>query len=159
MVQTSTLVAFVALFLQVGCVFSLDLASCNASSGFDWSYNSLDQDPCAVATFLGGVCNGGEYEIPAINSTEFYNGPSSSTQTDCRCSTVFYSLLMACGECQEASTITWTGYSANCSIVYDQVFPESIPSGTVVPHWAYLDVVTSNNFDATNAELAGGRFI
>ncbi|KAE9410440.1 hypothetical protein BT96DRAFT_376180 [Gymnopus androsaceus JB14] len=154
-IVSTLLTASVALLFQVGRVLSADLASCNSSAGFDWSFNSLGQDPCTVATFLGGACSGGEFQIPAITSTEFYSGPNSTAQTACRCSTVFYALLMACGECQEASTTTWTGYSADCPTVYNKVFPESIPAGTVVPHWAYLDVVTPNQFNATAAQLAG----
>lgn len=118
------------------------------------------------------------FRIPAITSTEFYSGPNSTAQTACRCSTVFYALLMACGECQEASTTTsvpnrlkslslltdmpiidgqatlqiarlfttkCSFFVPLCSISFQlsivPSFPESIPAGTVVPHWAYLDVV------------------
>ncbi|KAF5389914.1 hypothetical protein D9757_003683 [Collybiopsis confluens] len=34
-------------------------------------------------------------------------------------------------------------------------FLDSIPSGTKVPHWAYQDVVTSDHFNATLAQLTG----
>ncbi|KIK57656.1 hypothetical protein GYMLUDRAFT_75271 [Collybiopsis luxurians FD-317 M1] len=143
-----------ALFL--GCVRSqtVTLASCDASTGFSWSYNSLDQDPCTVATYLGGVCNSGQYTIPAINSTQFYSGPSSTAQNECRCSTVLYSLLMACAECQGATTINWSSYSQSCSTVYTGIFLDTIPSGTKVPNWAYQNV-TSGGFNATLAQLTG----
>ncbi|KAJ3906827.1 hypothetical protein F5879DRAFT_987004 [Lentinula edodes] len=152
MISSSLLTAIFALFLYVGHVHALDVASCNASAGFDWSYNSLSQDPCTVATYLGAVCNNGQYTIPAINSTEFYSGPTSVTQNECRCSSVFYSLLMACAQCQEASITTWTSYAQNCSTIYVGIFPDDIPSGTAVPHWATL---SSAEFDATTAEAAG----
>ncbi|KAJ4487761.1 hypothetical protein J3R30DRAFT_3430893 [Lentinula aciculospora] len=147
-----TLLAAFALFVHVCRIHALDTASCNASTGFDWSYNSLSQDPCTVATYLGAVCNNGQYTIPAINSTEFYSGPTSATQNECRCSSVFYSLLMACAQCQGASITTWTSYNQNCSTIYAGVFLDSIPSGTAVPHWATL---TSTEFNATAAEAAG----
>ncbi|KAJ3725784.1 hypothetical protein C8R42DRAFT_417553 [Lentinula raphanica] len=153
--MTSTLKAVTLLILylyHVVRVHALDIASCNASSSFDWSYNSLNQDPCTVATDLGAVCNNGQYTIPAINSTEFYSGPTSATQNECRCSSVFYSLLMACAQCQDASIISWSSYAQNCSTVYVGVFPDTIPSGTAVPHWATL---TSAEFNATAAEEAG----
>ncbi|KAJ3744833.1 hypothetical protein DFH05DRAFT_1491025 [Lentinula detonsa] len=149
---STLLAATFAIFLHVVQVHALDSASCSASSSFDWSYNSLSQDPCTVATYLGAVCNNGQYTIPAINSTEFYSGPTSATQNECRCSSVFYSLLMACAQCQEASITTWTSYAQNCSTVYVGVFPDNVPSGTAVPHWATL---TSAEFNATAAEAAG----
>lgn len=35
-------------------------------------------------------------------------------------------------------------------------FPDDIPSGTAVPHWATL---SSAEFDATTAEAAGGKLV
>ncbi|KAJ3758824.1 hypothetical protein EV360DRAFT_69993 [Lentinula raphanica] len=31
-------------------------------------------------------------------------------------------------------------WSTNCSTVFLDIYPEAIPSGTVVPHWAYQDI-------------------
>ncbi|KAF4614942.1 hypothetical protein D9613_002754 [Agrocybe pediades] len=50
----------------------------------------------------------------------------------------------------------WSTYKTNCSAVYDEVFLQPIPPNTKVPHYAYLDVVTSDTFNATLAQAAGG---
>ncbi|KAF9075119.1 hypothetical protein BDP27DRAFT_1443570 [Rhodocollybia butyracea] len=147
---------FALLFLQADRVRSATFvpASCNSSEGYGWANNSLGQDPCTVATFLGGACNGGQYSIPAINSTESYSGPNSTEQNSCRCSTVFYSVLMACAACQGGAPITWSSYAMSCHTVYVADFNETIPPGTAVQHWAYLNV-TLNGFNATTAQLDG----
>ncbi|KIK57661.1 hypothetical protein GYMLUDRAFT_45827 [Collybiopsis luxurians FD-317 M1] len=92
-------------------------ASCNASLGFQWADNSLGQDPCQIATFLGQVCDS-NYRIPAINSSESYFGPTPAQNNSCLCSSVEYILLSACGACQGGTYRTWTGYNQNCSTVY-----------------------------------------
>lgn len=46
----------------------------------------------------------------------------------------------------------WSTWNANCSAaIYQSVYPETIPAGTSVPAWAYLDVSTSDNFNITAA--------
>ena len=85
-------------------------------------FNSLHQDPCTVAKYLGGVCiNGGEcipcllsyslklvnldYPIPALATNQVYTGPNPLAANECRCSSVFYSLLSACAICQDGQTL------------------------------------------------------
>lgn len=41
-----------------------------------------------------------EFNVPALNSTEFYTGPTLETATPCRCSSIFYCLISACAVCQ-----------------------------------------------------------
>ncbi|PPQ64694.1 hypothetical protein CVT26_002784 [Gymnopilus dilepis] len=50
----------------------------------------------------------------------------------------------------------WSTYKSNCTVVYDQVFTNPIPSNVTVPHYAYLNVVSSDTFNVTLAENAGG---
>ncbi|KAM6502617.1 hypothetical protein JOM56_002594 [Amanita muscaria] len=45
----------------------------------------------------------------------------------------------------------WNNYTQNCSTVYLTIFPSPIPSGTKVPHWAYLNVSIDGEFDPTEA--------
>ncbi|KAL1757188.1 hypothetical protein FB107DRAFT_260174 [Schizophyllum commune] len=125
-------------------------AQCTDSQ-FDWSYNSIKQSPCDVLVNLGAVCNGGIFSVPSLSSGEQYVGPDPQFATDCRCNTVFYSMLAACSACQDAEYIGWTMYSANCSSVAIEEFPRDIPGGTRIPHWAYQDVVTNNTFDIQTA--------
>jgi hypothetical protein len=44
----------------------------------------------------------------------------------------------------------------NCTNVFIETYNETIPSTIVVPHYAYLDVVTGDSFNVTAAESAGG---
>jgi len=70
---------------------------------------------------------------------------------------VYYSLLSACANCQNRSWLHWSpDYDANCSTIYDQTFHDTIPLGTKIPHYAYLDVITDNNFNVMAAENADG---
>ncbi|KAF9562200.1 hypothetical protein CPC08DRAFT_706921 [Agrocybe pediades] len=123
---------------------------------FQWSFNTLNQSPCQIAGFLAGACNGGNFTLGQLPQGFAYIGPTQEQATSCRCSTVFYSLLGACSVCQGRTFPRWSTYKANCPAVYDEVFLQPIPPNTKVPHYAYLDVVTSDTFNATLAQAAGG---
>ncbi|KAG7092591.1 hypothetical protein E1B28_008934 [Marasmius oreades] len=128
-------------------------AKCDPATGFDWAFNSKGQSPCDVASYLASVCNAGQFEVPAINATQTYLGPTLQTANPCRCNTVFYSLLSACAACQNRnySYLKWSLWSTNCSSVHTN-FPEDIPSGTAVPSWAYIDITSSDAFDPIRAK-------
>jgi hypothetical protein len=128
-------------------------------SGFQWAFNSLNQSPCQIASFLGSAClvAGTNFPIPSLSSLQFYSGPQIGHTTDCQCSSVYYSVLSACALCQGASESPWTAYNKNCTTPFLTVFPTAIPSGVKVPHYAYLDVSAgSGQFNATLAQNAGG---
>ncbi|KAJ3812314.1 hypothetical protein F5876DRAFT_74964 [Lentinula aff. lateritia] len=123
-----------------GAKGQINAPNCNSSLDYQWSFNSLDQNPCVVASFLGQACNT-QYSIPPINTTENYGGPSTGQQDNpCQCSSVMYILLSACGACQGGTFIA---------------FPENIPSGTRVPRWAYQNVTAEDNFNPTEAQAVG----
>ncbi|EPQ58044.1 hypothetical protein GLOTRDRAFT_98772 [Gloeophyllum trabeum ATCC 11539] len=111
----------------------------NQCTIYNWTENSIGQTPCLVASYLQGACNGGEYNIAPLPEDHHYIGPTQATANDCECNTVVYNLMSACGACQNRTIITWSTWSNNCSTVYN-TYPESIPSGTKVPAWAYLNV-------------------
>jgi hypothetical protein len=87
------------------------------------TYNSLGQSPCAVAAYLQSVCGHGGaandlaisfprffhkdrravFTIPTLTSEgTVYTGPTGPSDEDdlCKCNTVVYSLMSACGACQ-----------------------------------------------------------
>ncbi|TEB30489.1 hypothetical protein FA13DRAFT_1689086 [Coprinellus micaceus] len=127
--------------------------SCSTKWG-DFS-NSLGQSPCSVALALGQMCDTSWtlYPLPpSAKRSGHYTGPPEEEATSCRCSTVLYSLLSACGLCQNyAELISWSHYSTNCSTVFLSRFPERIPSKYSVPGWAYLDVTGRDKFDPSKA--------
>ncbi|KAM6500399.1 hypothetical protein JOM56_003413 [Amanita muscaria] len=127
-------------------------ASCSSDPQYNWMFNSLHQDPCTVAEFVGGACNNGVFRVPPLNSTQEYIGPTAATANECRCSTVFYALLSACAVCQNAQTTTWSFYDGNCSTSYSSVFTKPIPPGTAVPHWAYMNVTAYDGFVVSVAQ-------
>ncbi|KAJ8078917.1 hypothetical protein PM082_013201 [Marasmius tenuissimus] len=129
-------------------------AKCDPAQGFDWAFNSKNQSPCDVGAYLGGVCNGGDFTLPALNVSQSYLGPTVATANNCRCNSVFYSLLSACAACQGRSYLKWSVYQTNCSNVYNSEFPNDIPAGTAVPGWAYIDISPSDGFDATRAQAS-----
>ncbi|KAJ7063485.1 hypothetical protein C8F01DRAFT_79160 [Mycena amicta] len=113
---------------------------------YEWAINTLNQSPCLVAAYVENVCESAFVEVNAIPPDTHYAGPSKQDATLCRCSTVAYSLISACGGCQNRTYISWTAWATNCPKIQVAKFLESIPSEVVVPPWAYLDVTLSNNF-------------
>jgi hypothetical protein len=71
------------------------------------AFNSLGQDPCKIATDLGSPCVANGVIIPPLmDPTKTYGGPSPDNQTQCSCSSVYYSALMVCAVCQGAGQVT-----------------------------------------------------
>ncbi|KAF7294789.1 hypothetical protein MIND_01016600 [Mycena indigotica] len=149
----------ILLAFTVALVAGADGVSTNAtcSSAFAWSFNSLGQTPCLVAAYLGSTCNNGLFMVPALTSqNNGYIGPTVSqaaASEQCACSSVFYSLLSACADCQSGLVIPWDTFKTNCSQVFEAVFAKSIPTGTSVPHWAYQNFPSGGSFNATLAQL------
>ncbi|KAF9788035.1 hypothetical protein BJ322DRAFT_600194 [Thelephora terrestris] len=127
-------------------------ASCTQSD-WEWSHNSLGQDPCAVVQVLQAKCkNLTSFELQPLRAGTDYVTPQKGTATGCSCNTVTYSLYQACSKCQiPKSGNTWTFYEMFCDVVYVTQIPLDIPSDTQVPPWAYLDVTKENNFNLTAA--------
>ncbi|KAK0503360.1 hypothetical protein EDD18DRAFT_629951 [Armillaria luteobubalina] len=126
-------------------------ATCTLSD-FHWTFNSASQSPCDVASSLLGVCNGGSYSLQSLPDMTHYLGPSVDAANPCQCSTVSYSLISACGACQNRTYAQWSQWRVNCASVDIGGFPEPIPNGTHVPGWAYLDVKTEDTFDINQAK-------
>ncbi|KIM59977.1 hypothetical protein SCLCIDRAFT_1217234 [Scleroderma citrinum Foug A] len=115
--------------------------------------NSKAQSPCLVAAYAQGVCSKGTFSVDPLLSTYHYLGPSVDAANSCECNSITYNLMAACSACQNGSYVNWSSWSTNCSTIY-LVYPEEIPSGTAIPHWAYQDVSTSDRFNMTLAQLA-----
>ncbi|CAK5277655.1 unnamed protein product [Mycena citricolor] len=120
-------------------------------SAYSWTVNAQHLTPCLVAAWLESVCLG-PTEVDAIPANTHYIGPSTSTANLCLCSTVTYSLISACGACQNRTYTSWTNWTLNCATIQVGTFLEPVPSQVVVPAWAYLNVTRSNNtFDPAAA--------
>ncbi|KAI9444025.1 hypothetical protein H4582DRAFT_2071622 [Lactarius indigo] len=67
------------------------------------------------------------------------------------------STASACGACQGSTQwVPWSQWIINCSVVStDGTYPNSIPTGTRIPHWAYLEVSLADTWNATAAQSAG----
>ncbi|TDL21355.1 hypothetical protein BD410DRAFT_301641 [Rickenella mellea] len=116
-----------------------DTTNATCLSNYSFLYNSKGQSPCLVAAYVAGVCNGGQFNVPALIDGAHYTGPLTSDANNCLCSSIFYCLMSACGLCQNGPVITWTDWTKNCSTVYLTVYPENIPSVTAIPAWAYVN--------------------
>ncbi|KAJ8078922.1 hypothetical protein PM082_013206 [Marasmius tenuissimus] len=134
-------------------------ATCSDSSqSLNWTSNSLGQDPCQVASILGGVCSPAGFVVPPLdtlpNST--YKGPEEGKEDGCRCSSVFYSLPSACAACQGGDDwLSWSEFSKNCFPPYNKTFMEIIPGNTKVPAYAYVLDGDSFSLDVAQEESAG----
>jgi len=131
----------------------------DCSLTWNWSFNSLGQDPCTVAAYLMSTCNNGAFTISALAPGYSYTGPTVLQGTNlCICNTVVYNLLSACDACQGATWIPWTQYETNCTATMPpSTFPNPVPSGTRVPRWALMDDTgsTLSLWDATTALTVG----
>ena len=102
------------------------------------TYNSLNQPPCQTAAYLAAECSNGrtflcpaylvgapidafaEFNIEPLPQGRFYAGPSGSD--NCRCNSVYYSLISGCAGCQKG---IWQPYvhilllSVSCLILGD----------------------------------------
>ncbi|KAG1891139.1 hypothetical protein F4604DRAFT_1949432 [Suillus subluteus] len=141
-----------AAFVPRGAFAQTSNATCGSS--FAWMNNSLQQNPCVVSSYLESVCWGGDFTVNALPPDTHYAAPTSAEANPCECSTVTYSLISACGACQNATYLTWSQWNYNCTEVFLQTYPDNIPSGTKVPNWAYLNV-TANGFDPVAAQNNG----
>ncbi|KAF8477808.1 hypothetical protein DFH94DRAFT_755939 [Russula ochroleuca] len=96
----------------------------NCTASYAWTSNSLNQSACTVAAYMMSTCNGGSFDIsPLLDTKHSYTGPSGNDDSDlCKCNTIAYSLISACDACQGSEWIS---------------FPNPVPPGTSVPHWAF----------------------
>ncbi|KAH9973145.1 hypothetical protein BGW80DRAFT_1459453 [Lactifluus volemus] len=126
-------------------------------SSWGWTYNSLNQNPCLVAAFLQSTCNGGSYDLPALNLGYSYAGPEAGYGDLCWCSTVVYSLLSACDACQNEPWFSWYDYSTNCTRGQPPAssFPHPVPSGIRVPQWALIDVTVQGDWNSSQSSTVG----
>ncbi|KAG2124405.1 uncharacterized protein EDB93DRAFT_542877 [Suillus bovinus] len=136
-----------------GALAQASTATCISSDR--WMNNSLQQNPCVVASYLQGVCVGGDFTVGPLSSGWFYGAPSGDEATACACSTVTYSMLAACSVCQDTLYLSWSSWCSNCSMISIGLYPMDIPAGTKVPNWAYLNVTAG--FDPI-AALNNGDF-
>jgi len=110
-------------------------------AGFDWTFNSRNQSPCQIAAYLDSACEANPsdaYIAPLDNSSHYVL--SQSAANDCFCNTVFYSVISACAVCQGDEYLPWATWNTNCTRSYVDQFPVTIPAGTAIPAWAYMDV-------------------
>ncbi|KAJ7444911.1 hypothetical protein FB451DRAFT_1293817 [Mycena latifolia] len=143
--------AFLFCFRKTLAQVSNATSSCGPS--YNWMFNSYQQNPCQVAARLAGVCDSGsESDVPILKPGNIYTGPTSYEANQCRCSSIFYSLLSACSICQSRQYLSWSNYSRNCSAIYSGVFIGEIPAGTAVETWAYQNVTEYDGFNASAAE-------
>ncbi|KAH9984275.1 hypothetical protein BJV77DRAFT_200144 [Russula vinacea] len=142
-------------FFSGSAVAHISAPDCNLT--WAWSFNSLNQDPCKVAATMLGTCNGSTYTMAPLQPGQSYSGPSGVDDSNlCKCSTVGYSLVSACGGCQGQTWITWSEYPSNCKMVLPASrFPNPVPSGIRLPYWSLLNVIHENNWDFNKSYVAG----
>jgi len=122
---------------------------------FEWMGNSRSQNPCVVAAYLQAACTGGQFTVAPLPVGSHYTGPYADESNPCQCSTVTYSMISACGLCQNSSIISWTSWDFNCTTLYVDIFPPGVPAGTAVPYWAYQNVTAGGTFNVTLAQSLG----
>ncbi|OAX34707.1 hypothetical protein K503DRAFT_868752 [Rhizopogon vinicolor AM-OR11-026] len=125
-------------------------------SSFDWMNNSLSQNPCLVGSYLASECVNETLGLGPLGPGDNYYFDLDNAN-DCLCSTVTYSMFGACTTCQNNTVENWSVWSTGCStsLTHYSVYPLNIPNGTAIPHWAYLDVVTNDMFNAAAAQRDG----
>ncbi|KAF8495485.1 hypothetical protein F5888DRAFT_1711245 [Russula emetica] len=159
----SPLAAPLATFLFFLSFAAAQIYAPSCSPTLEWTFNSLGQNPCMVAAYLMETCsNDGSFTIydlsPGGSPYNVGSSGTSSTQDSnlCMCNTVTYSLLSACDACQGVEWNSWSAYSLDCiKTLPPSSFPNPIPSGTRVPQWALIDIISENNWDPNQASAVG----
>ncbi|KAF8465590.1 hypothetical protein DFH94DRAFT_354245 [Russula ochroleuca] len=143
-------------FFSAFSVAQVFAPSCT-SAKYQWTFNSLTQSPCTVIVNLMATCDGGKYTLSPLAPGYVYYGPYGVADADlCYCNTVGYSLFSACGACQGQEWITWSEWVTNCTkVLPPSSFPNPVPSGIRVPHWALLDVSNENDWNPNKSYYAG----
>ncbi|KIJ22842.1 hypothetical protein M422DRAFT_276676 [Sphaerobolus stellatus SS14] len=140
----------VAVFMALGA--NADNVKVTANCSTDtWTFNQENQSPCEVSARLQAFCHGGVFQITPLAHNKAYSGPQKGASDPCVCSTVTYSLVAACAACQDGAPLPWTNWITNCaqSDISISKYPEDIPQNTSIPQWAFLDVVSVNDWDVT----------
>jgi hypothetical protein len=157
LLRALSFVTIVPQLLPVLPVAKAQLSDVTCLPVFSWMNNARGQNPCLVAAYLQGACTGGGFSVNQLPVGTYYGGPNLDEVNGCQCSTVTYSMVSACGVCQNRSIEAWSMWNTNCTVNTSiDIYPETIPSGTSVPAWAYLDVVTSDFFNLTLAQADVG---
>jgi len=145
------------LFFSTFVVAQINVTATCTLPSFSWTFNSLGQSPCIVAANMIATCYAGSATLAPLPSGYGYRGPYHDYSNKCQCSTVGYSLISACVACQNGDPFYWSAYVANCtSTLPPSQFPNPVPSGIYVPHWAILDVTNENDWSPNKSYAAGG---
>ncbi|KAJ1311387.1 hypothetical protein OPQ81_009879 [Rhizoctonia solani] len=127
-----------------------------------WSLNSVGWTPCLVSAHLSAQCTtDNSWGVPAVGTQGPYAPPNGTYANNCRCNSVQWNLLSACSMCQGGSANTWQRWTVNCSSTVTTTpseggYPLPIPSGVLVPNWAYYDFTVSGVFNAVIASQQTG---
>ncbi|KAM5537640.1 hypothetical protein V8D89_008718 [Ganoderma adspersum] len=157
MVSASMLSIF-SVLLAVGLLpASAQNTTAKCGKEFDWMTNSKGQSPCLVTAWLWTPCygTGNATFVPPVPTNWVYQGPLAKDpfdSTPCDCNTVLYSTMAACGICQGAGIEPWPTYKVNCTKLFNGTYPESVPGGTAIPAWAFLDVTMNSTFNVDAAK-------
>ncbi|KAH9054917.1 hypothetical protein EDB87DRAFT_1361206 [Lactarius vividus] len=158
--RPAAIVSLFLLFVGDLVVSQIDAPICTDFESWEWSFNSLGQNPCLVSAYLMATCYGGAFTVnPLLGVGDWYWSPTKEEAHKanfCWCNTVIFSLVTACSGCQEGLSRSWTEYSRNCTGTLEpSTFPNPVPVGTRVPQWTLLDVTRTNLWDATAARSVG----
>jgi hypothetical protein len=107
--------------------------------------------PCLLVSSLA------DFNVSSLPPGSSYGSPGSSEAANlCYCNTVGYSLVSACAACQGGGYAAWSTWVASCTkTLPPPSFPNPVPSGTRVPHWALLDVTDENYWNPNKSYSAG----
>ncbi|KIO32737.1 hypothetical protein M407DRAFT_241235, partial [Tulasnella calospora MUT 4182] len=125
------------------------------ASNYNYLNNQEGQNPCLVAAYLQVPCSseGKNYAVPALDVNQTYVGPSDLDANYCACSSVVYSLISACSQCQGHTWVSWSYWRGGCGqdMLTVGEYPLDIPVGTGVPAWAYQNVGLTDRWNQSLA--------
>ncbi|KAF8627634.1 hypothetical protein AX15_004328 [Amanita polypyramis BW_CC] len=107
--------------------------------------------PAVIDDIDGAIDIGIITTLPMLDSGTVYLGPNGNETNSCECSSVFYSLVSACAACQHGDWLKWSEFTQNCSRAWVSTYLNTIPTNTMVPGYAYLNVSENNCFDLNAA--------
>jgi len=157
----NTILTIATLASQILVARAQGITNATCLPAFSWMTNGKGQNPCLVVAYLSSDCANIPWQVsalPAGATTVPYSAPVPPYANECRCNTVAYDLLSACGICQGSIASTWSDWTQNCAASITAVgkYPRTIPSQIDIPGWAYWDPTAhGGTFNATAARRFG----
>ncbi|KAH8107947.1 hypothetical protein BXZ70DRAFT_1003367 [Cristinia sonorae] len=140
----STALQLSSALLSLPILVNGQAANATCPPEFGWMSNVRNQDACLIGAYVAGAC---EIDrdwtvVPISRPNTTYKCPSKAQANICTCSSVTYTMMMACSYCQQGRVRPWSEWVGNCTAeqATNGKYLHGVPAGTDIPTWSYLEI-------------------